>query len=234
VKAFIARVLAGFVTLLCIVGTAGAGVIPSPVGGGTLPNGSGPLCGGIVNGKFQAPCKGVAATFVSDVKYSCPAGSFFDANGKCYSCPANYARTADAVTTDRACAKADATVKGGEVAATFGGVLCKAPNGSWSFKDGSLGGSCWSCPNGYERSVLSVDDNRACHLPAKMGYATPTQVWKGTSNLAACQSYVQRNGPSGMGELFYDGWAGYAGCWVCPAGYKRSTNAIYEKNGAMA
>jgi hypothetical protein len=234
-KAFIARVLAGFVILLSMVGTAEA-QFTNLVGGGTLPIGSGPLCGGIVNGKFQAACKGVAAAFVSDVKYSCPAGSFFDANGKCYSCPANYARTADAVTSDRACAKADPTVKGGEVAATFGGPLCKAPNGSWSFKDGSLGGSCWSCPNGYERSVFSVDDNlnRACRLPGKMGYAAPTQAWKGTSDLAACQSHVQRYGPSGMGEVFYDGWTGYAGCWVCPAGYKRSTNAIYEKNGAMA
>ncbi len=234
-KAFIARVLAGFVFLLSMVGTAEAG-ITNLVASGTLPNGSGPLCGGIVNGKYQAPCKGVAATFVSDVKYSCPAGSFFDANGKCYSCPANYARTADAVTTDRACTKADPTVKGGEVAATFGGPLCKAPNGSWSFKDGSLGGSCWSCPNRYERSIYSVDDslNRACHLPAKIGYASPTQAWKGISNLAACQSHVQRYGPTGMGEVFYDGWPGYAGCWVCPANYKRSTNAIYEKNGAMA
>ncbi len=216
-----------------MVDTAAAGVT-SLVGGATLPNGSGPLCGGIVNGKYQAPCKGVPATFVSDVKYSCPTGSFFDANGKCYSCPASYARTADAVTSDRACAKADPTVKGGEVAATFGGPLCSAPRGSWSFKDGSLGGSCWSCPNGYERSIYSVDDDRACHLPARTGYAGPTQVWKGVSNLAACQSHVQRNGPSGMGEVFYDGWPGYAGCWVCPAGYKRSTNAIYEKNGAVA
>jgi len=233
VQVFIARVLAGLAILLCMVGMAGAGVT-SPVASGTLPNGSGPLCGGIVNGKYQAPCKGVAATFVSDVKYSCPAGSFFDANGRCYSCPANYGRTADAVTTDRACAKADPTIKGGEVAATFGGPLCKAANGSWSFKDGSLGGSCWSCPNGYERSILSVDDKQACRLPAKIGYATPTQVWKGVSSLAACQTHVQRNGPAGMGEVFYDGWQGYAGCWVCPAGYKRTTNAIYEKNGAMA
>ena len=233
VKARIARALAGFVVLLCTVGSVQAGILGS-VGGGTLPNGSGPLCGGIVNGKYQAPCTGVAATFVSDVKYSCPSGSFFDANGRCYSCPANYARTADAVTSDRACAKADPSIKGGEVAATFGGPLCKAPNGSWSFKDGSLGGSCWSCPNGYERSIYSVDDNRACHLPARSGYAGPRQVWKGVSNLAACQAHVQRNGPSGMGEVFYDGWPGYAGCWVCPAGYKRSTNAIYEKNGAMA
>jgi hypothetical protein len=226
--------MAGFVILLCMFGTAQAAI--TLVGNATLPNGSGPLCGGIVNGKYQTPCKAVSATFVSDVKYSCPAGSFFDANGKCYSCPANYARTADAVTTDRACAKADPTVKGGEVAATFGGALCRPANGSWSFKDGSLGGSCWSCPNGYERSIYSVDDstNRACHLPAKIGYAGPTQAWKGISNLGACQSHVQRYGPAGMGEVFYDGWPGYAGCWVCPAGYKRSTNAIYEKNGAMA
>src|SRR5215831_9308039 len=39
VKAFIARVLAGFVVLLCMVGAAGAAsVVPSSVGSGTLPN----------------------------------------------------------------------------------------------------------------------------------------------------------------------------------------------------
>lgn len=230
-----ARALAGLAILLCMIGSAGAqtpGKITAP--GKVLPAGSGPLCGGIVNGKYQGSCKGVAATFVGDVKYTCPAGSFFDANGKCYSCPAGYKRTADAVTSDRACDKADPSIKGADVPATFGGALCKAAAGSWSFKDGSLGGSCWSCPNGYERSVLSVNDAKACRLPGKMGYASPTQVWKGISDLKACQAHVQRHGPSGRGEVFYDGWVGYTGCWVCPAGFKRSTNAIYEKNGAMA
>src|SRR5262249_21168973 len=143
----------------------GPAAVQIQTGSAAAPATSGPLCGAIVNGKPQDRCGAKPAKLESKALGTCPDGSFFDIGlWPCWQCPAGVGRSAAAVTTERACSKPDASVKGQFGPATLKGKAC--PPGS--FWDPIRDGECWSCPAGYERSVLRVDDPRAaCHLPAK-------------------------------------------------------------------
>lgn len=181
-----------------------------------------PICGGVVNGKLQMDgCPAKPARFVSDVQYTCPAGSFFDANGNCYQCPAGYKRSAEPVTSDRACDKADSSVRGSFMPARFAGALCKG-----GFFDSVRGGECWSCPQGYQRSAAPVGSPNACIVPAGESWSGAQRHSKG---LLLPHEFNRCNRSDGRGG-FYDVWDG-GGCWSCPAGYQRSGYAIWDGNG---
>ncbi|MBC8339746.1 MAG: hypothetical protein ISR51_08125 [Rhodospirillales bacterium] len=95
-----------------------------------------------------------SATFPWD----CSKGQFWDVykGGACWTCPKDYNRTAYHVASKKACVKSIGSQMAS--AAYKGGLPC--PKGS--FLD--IGkGECWSCPSGYNRTVIAaVNEPKAC------------------------------------------------------------------------
>jgi len=85
-------------------------------------------------------------------------GSFHDPRngGECWSCPRGYKRTLEAVTSSKACAKD--LIFGPFSKATYHG----SSNCDKGFYDPIRGGTCWTCPSGYERSIHAVTSEKAC------------------------------------------------------------------------
>ena len=86
----------------------------------------------------------------------CPKGAFFDPNGRCYTCPSGYKRTVFSVKGGKACEKKIATALA--KATKKASLAC----GEDAFYDPVDGGTCWSCPKGYKRTVFSVKSSKAC------------------------------------------------------------------------
>lgn len=168
-----------------------------------------PVCGGYWNGKLQDACPPSPAIFVAEAVGACPAGSFFDPNGSCWSCPDGYVRTGDPVTSSTACSRTDASVPLKQMKATFQGGTC--PPGA--FFDPIRGGECYSCPAGYRRSGAHIDAPNACYIAAGEDLK-PAQRVKRTLWPHEC----------GNGS-FHDIWDG-GGCWRCPSGYNRTGHHI--------
>jgi len=86
----------------------------------------------------------------------CPGGQFWDPNGFCYSCPNGYSRTAHPVTSDKACSQ--------RVHADYKAAMlensAKTCGSGYFFDIGT--GKCWSCPEGYKRTVFKVNGEKAC------------------------------------------------------------------------
>ena len=97
------------------------------------------------------------AVFSSATRYDglCPNGQFLDiGTGYCWTCPAGYNRTIFGIGTATACEKVIPAVLS---SATRYGGLC--PIGEfWDIGTGY----CWSCPAGYNRTVLAVQTASAC------------------------------------------------------------------------
>ena len=73
-------------------------------------------------------------------------------------------------------------------------------------------GYCWSCPQGYNRTVFSVEGGTACELPARSEFSGAT-----------------RHGQPGCGPgQFFDLLTGY--CWQCPSGYDRTIFPVTAGN----
>lgn len=87
----------------------------------------------------------------------CAGGQFWDPNGNCYSCPQGYNRTAHPVTSAKACSQ---RVHADYKPAELKGKAAKC--GSGYFLDIGTG-ECWTCPDGYKRTVLfPVNSAKAC------------------------------------------------------------------------
>ncbi|MCO6489479.1 MAG: RICIN domain-containing protein [Phaeodactylibacter sp.] len=87
----------------------------------------------------------------------CAGGQFWDPNGNCYSCPSGYSRTAHPVTSDKACSQ--------RVHADYKPAMknddAKKCEGDYFLDIGT--GKCWTCPDGYKRTVLHpVNSDKAC------------------------------------------------------------------------
>ncbi len=193
-------------------------LIQLQVGKAQAPATSGPICGGIVNNKAQAPCGAKTAKLESKALGTCPNGTFFDIGlWQCWQCPAGFGRSGAAVDTERACSKPDANVKGQFGPATLKSKAC--PAGSvW---DPIRNGECWSCPPGFERTGLRVDDPRAaCHKPASENLFKATRYSRATG-------LIGTDCPQGQ---FWDGIDGF--CYACPGGH-RTTYAI-NRNDSCA
>ena len=102
------------------------------------------------------------------VRTDCPRGQFWDPiDGHCYSCPGGYNRTADPVTSPRACARAVKKVFARATRSRSAGC----PAGA--FLD--IGrGDCWSCPAGWYRTVNPVTGAKACANNARAIFAADT------------------------------------------------------------
>lgn len=97
----------------------------------------------------------------------CPKGQFWDPNGYCWSCPSGYARTAAPVTAKNACTK----WRGPSFARATLRKRLACPDGS--FFDPTRGGSCWSCPEGYVRTLVPVNEPNACAAGNLVAGASP-------------------------------------------------------------
>lgn len=180
---------------------------------------SGPVCGGVVNDKPQPRCEKKPAEFSAAALGTCPKGSFFDLGlWQCWSCPKGYKRTLAAVDTARACSRENKKISGEFGKAKFMGHVC--PKGS--FYDGIRGGECRKCPSGYKRSVFHVDQDNACHRPARESLIRTTRHSKATGLL-------KTDCPSGQ---FWDGSTGY--CYSCKRGYNRTAYAVTDSRACSA
>jgi hypothetical protein len=187
---------------------------------------SGPVCGGIVNGKAQPRCDEKPAKFTSAARGKCPKGSFFDIGlWQCWSCPKGFGRTLAAVDSGQACSRVNKKIRGKFKKATFRGHVC--PKGS--FHDGIRDGECRKCPSGYKRSVFHVDTAIACHLPAKESLIKITR--HSPANLTRPSIHKCPVGPSGVRQ-FIDGIDNY--CYSCKPGYSRTGYSVRDSRACSA
>ncbi len=146
----------------------------------------------------------------------CPGGTFLDPrnSGECWSCPSGYMRTLAPVTAGDACAKD--LIFGPKSSATF--HKKSGSCGGDSFFDPIDGGSCWTCPSGYRRTLNPVNGDAACAQTIPTQYAIATLV-------SGCNKY-----PSlpGYGAAFRDPQNG-GECWACPVQLKRSASPVSTK-----
>lgn len=94
------------------------------------------------------------AEFVDRV---CGEGEIVDLNGSCYVCPDGYRRTAAAATGHNACFRDEEYAR----AVDKGVSQCKAGE----IFDLIDGGTCWTCPTDYLRSVFPINKGEACENP---------------------------------------------------------------------
>jgi hypothetical protein len=109
----------------------------------TVQDAEGPkACRKGVTGVDYAPAK-----FVNSAPKKCPAGQFWSARGggECWSCQAEYRRTALALTGDKACAQKRRVYSEPKQTAS---LLCGA-DGQFMSERGNV---CLACPRGYERN----------------------------------------------------------------------------------
>jgi hypothetical protein len=85
-----------------------------------------------------------------------------------------------------------------------------------SFFDPRKGGECWSCPQGYKRTLAPVTANNACQRPART-----TTARAGFQRKPGC--------PRGS---FFDPRKG-GECWACPGGFKRSLAPVTANNACV-
>lgn len=155
-----------------------------------------------------------AATRLSGTT-ACSAGSFFDPRngGECWKCPSGFGRNLVAVTESNSCTKVSFG-RIDEAAAVFVGAPCGEKDGFWDPVDG---GSCWSCPAGYERTVFpSVKSGQACGRRL-MDFKSATKV-----SGYGCKVHGA--------SAFWDPIQG-GSCWVCPGNMTRSMAPV---NGPAA
>jgi len=82
-----------------------------------------------------------------------------------------------------------------------------------AFFDPIDGGSCWSCPAGYSRTLEHVKSAKACRNKARTVFAKATRHGRGTGLLRTDCRKGQFWDPNGY-------------CWSCPGGYGRTTQAV--------
>src|SRR5262249_43346214 len=93
--------------------------------------------------------------------------------------------------------------------AQYKGALCPAG----SFFDPIRDGECWSCPQGYERSVFHIEANNACHQPAREQLFRAIRYNHGTGLI----------GTDCPGGQFWDGIDGF--CYSCD-GARRTASSV--------
>lgn len=130
-------------------------------------------------------------------------------NGRCWRCPGGYNKLIFRPWSDgAACIHTDGAY---DVGATEHGPSGCAPGQFW---DPINGGTCWSCPSGYNRTIFPVDAGNACERIVPVGRAN-----------------ARRGGPYNCADKgpgwFWDPIDG-GSCWLCPSGYSRTINPVND------
>jgi hypothetical protein len=131
-------------------------------------------------------------------------GSFFDLRngGECWACPASYIRNVSAVTAKDACWKrASERLAPAHRVGRANGMQCEGR----AFFDPIDGGTCWTCPAEYRRTLESVKRSGACAITVPIRYSVATQT-RGCSLVPT---------PVGYGTAFQS-IVGSGECWACP------------------
>ena len=231
---FITLVRSGLLALLFALSTAEAAQPLSYINYGHSGVGE-TTCGGVVNGQLQKPCGFTYTKFEGDALGECPKGTFFDLfKWSCWECPTGFARAGTEYGTfpnlptnliesfranlralvpvdgPRACLKPNPSAQRHVDIATYRGRVC--PKGS--FFDPTRDGECWSCPSGYERTVVPVEWADACVKPANEDFSRTNRYNRATG-------LIGTDCPQGQ---FWDGKDGY--CYACPSGYGRTAYPV--------
>ncbi|MCB1886045.1 MAG: hypothetical protein KDH20_00445 [Rhodocyclaceae bacterium] len=117
-------------------------------------------------GEAEAPCATVDARRVGKAeKLGCPGKqSYFSTlrGGSCWTCPRDYVRASPTRRMDhpKACRKRNSLLKGPWVRATYQQRAWGCPPGQFHMAKG--GGSCMSCPAGFERIHAAGADTGKC------------------------------------------------------------------------
>ena len=85
--------------------------------------------------------------------------------------------------------------------------------GRGTFFDPIDGGTCWTCPEGYKRTVYSVKSGKACERAGGEVFAKATQHGRGYGPLGTNCANGQFWDPNGY-------------CYSCPSGYNRTGYAV--------
>jgi len=88
---------------------------------------------------------------------------------------------------------------------------------SGSFFDLIDGGTCWTCPKGYQRTVFAVNSTQACERSGKTDFIAATDRGKGTGILGTDCPRGAFFDPNGR-------------CYTCPSGYKRTVYSVTSSN----
>lgn len=75
------------------------------------------------------------------------------------------------------------------------------------------GGSCWRCPEGHGRTLVSVKSDRACRRPPRTIHSKARRHGRGSGLFGTDCSSGQFWDPNGH-------------CWSCPGGYGRTTASV--------
>lgn len=85
--------------------------------------------------------------------------------------------------------------------------------GRGTFFDPIDGGTCWTCPEGYKRTVYGVKTGKACERAGGEQFAQATRHGRGFGPLGTNCADGQFWDPNGY-------------CYSCPSGYKRTAYAV--------
>ncbi len=154
---------------------------------------------------------------------ACKSGTFPKAlTSKCYKCASGYSHDAAMSVSDSGvCYKAAYTAyTSAAKISSLAGVIC--PSGQ--LFDPINGGSCWTCPAGYNRELLqSVDTSKACSKPVAAYFARASYLRPLTVTSLGCNQF-------GRGHFFdlTDGGT----CWSCPS--SSPVRTIHAVTGSRA
>jgi hypothetical protein len=169
-------------------------------------------CGGV----GEAACTVRPATLVGKAT-GCNKGNFFDPidGGSCWSCPKSYKRTIFSVKSNKACEYLARTIHRHATKHDHGSGFLSLKCSDGQFWDPN--GYCWSCLNGYRRTMSSVTSNKACSK-------RQSSKW----------SKANKNSQFGCANGSFFDLIDKGTCWQCPKGYGRTLSHVKADDACAA
>jgi hypothetical protein len=161
---------------------------------------------------------------------SCGKGKFANVGStKCYTCPSGYRHNpAVKVNKTGVCYKPAYTKHvGASLERSLSGLKCSA-----GFYDPIDGGSCWTCPNGYKRSVSSVKSAKACVKSRPAKYLKADFKQKKRASVDAVATGLKGIGCSRYGKTAFFDLIDGGSCWSCPG--SNPVRTLYPVDSAQA
>lgn len=198
----------------------------------------------------QQKCEFKPATKIGSViKKHCASGFFDPRNGgECWSCPAETKRTVFAVTSNKACQEKGRITSGFSSATKLNNKPRKLGCGSGEIRDMIQGGTCWKCPEHYNRSIHPINGSLACTVKANLtcdqglkvksdarcydpeiGLERAEKQPCGGLYQLKCEfahaNYISQSKGLSCDRGFWDPRKG-GECWECPEDYNRSIHPV--------
>jgi hypothetical protein len=169
---------------------------------------------------------------------TCAKGTFGDPNGKCYTCPSGYKRSAYPVTDKRACSM---LVKEKTKKAKLEGVAaCQDGEIKDYLMDVEKGGACYTCPKSYDRTILRIDSNEACETTPSTTFSVATKVTGLTCPEGEMFDPIATTHKDVKAKLKRDKVPSkdyetndWGTCWSCPPGATRSWSSVTANDACV-